>query len=215
MYCRECGKDIPADSKFCLDCGTPTGASFGGTEQIPGKEWKKSKGRILTSPVAIILMVTLGLVVVTGITFGIILLVQGGNNNTIDKRIMESWDGFQKIADYDKENFGTIDLSPATVAKTQADLQEIESQTKELEKDLAAFDPTNEISHVKYAQMAAVLGYYSQYTKKTDELYKTIIAGPMTEPQVIARINDLLKEMYGLANKVKASAVRFLDSEGV
>jgi hypothetical protein len=79
MYCRECGKQHPSGDKYCKSCGAPTGFT-GEAPQAATPEPKKK--RFLTSPAGIVLIIILALLVVGGITAGVLYIARSDGGST-------------------------------------------------------------------------------------------------------------------------------------
>jgi len=90
LFCSKCGAENPEGKKFCADCAAELGAArpavqapppIAATPAQPQGEQKKA-GSFWKSGAGIALIVIIGVVVLGGITTGIIFAVKGGSDSS-------------------------------------------------------------------------------------------------------------------------------------
>ena len=211
MFCWKCGESIADGSEFCWKCGTAQQAGSSGKASPAERKSNKKGGRLVPStPAGKALLIIVVIAVVAGVTLGALYLFTSGGNESIDTPILRVWKQLEGVVEYDDANLAVTDLSPAALAEAQEELREVDSRIKQLEKDLAVHNPTNETSMEAYRKLAATLGFYGQYTAKTLEICDTVAAGQLLDPDVISRLNIMLEEMQAAASKAKKSGDDFV-----
>lgn len=236
MFCNECGRSVAEGSKFCLNCGSPLRVATQQTVQVaapvqqpppqavqqawsPPNEEKKKGGGFWSSGAGITLVVILGLALIAGVTFGIIFLVKGDSNNSVDAATVKVWDEYESIADNDSTNFATIKLDSASLTKAQEDLKKSQDKVTALEKTLKEIGGTTarrqgtkntNTRDIKADQMAATLAAYNAYVTKMNELFKTLVGANLLDPNVVNTINGILADLQDLSAKVKTVSNDFL-----
>ena len=213
MFCQECGSEYTNGSKFCQNCGK----SFV-TQQAPIQQTPKENKGFWSSGAGIALVVILGVAVIAGVTLGIIFLVKGDSNNTVDAETIKVWNEYESIATDDSTNFTTIKLDSASLTKAQEDLKKSQEKVVALEKTLKNTGGTterrqgvsNNTRDVKADQMAATLAAYNAYITKMNELFKTLVGANLLDPNVVNTINNILADLQTLSAKVKITSNDFL-----
>jgi len=222
MFCTQCGSSNAEGSKFCKECGQtfPAAAAVPAVPAPNEQESNKKKGGgFLTSGAGIALVVILGLILIAGVTFGIIFLVKGDSNNTVDAETVKVWDKYDSIATNDSTNFTTIKLDSASLTKAQEDLKKSQEKVVALEKTLKETGGTTarrqgatntNTRDIKADQMAATLAAYNAYVTKMNELFKTLVGANLLDPNVVNTLNNILAELQTLSTKVKTASNDFL-----
>lgn len=222
MFCAKCGSSNAEGSKFCKECGQtfPAAAAVPAVPAPNEQESNKKKGGgFLTSGAGIALVVILGLILIAGVTFGIIFLVKGDSNNTVDAETVKVWDEYDSIATNDSTNFSTIKLDSASLTKAQEDLKKSQEKVVALEKTLKETGGTTarrqgatntNTRDIKADQMAATLAAYNAYVTKMNELFKTLVGANLLDPNVVNTLNNILAELQTLSTKVKTASNDFL-----
>ena len=173
----------------------------------------------MASGAGVALIVILGLMLVVGVTFGIIFLVKGNSNNTADAETVKAWNEYDSIATSDSTNFTTIKLDSASLTKAQEDLKKSQEKVVALEKTLKETGGTatrrqgaknTNTRDIKADQMAATLAAYNAYVTKMNELYTTLVGANLLDPNVVNTFNNILAELQTLSTKVKTASNDFL-----
>jgi len=227
MFCNNCGASVAEGSKFCLECGAQLQAAAGLASPPPlasssqnEEERRKKGGGFFASPAGIALVVILGLALIAGVTLGIIFLVRGNDNNTVDAETVRVWDEYDSILTEDSTDIAQINMDPNALAQTQADLKKTQERVTALEKVLKDNAGTtarrqgvvraNNARDIKVDQMAAALAAYNLYIQKMNQLFGTLIGANLLDPNVVNTLNAILRELQGLATDVRTLTNRFL-----
>ena len=227
MFCNKCGASVAEGSKFCLECGAQLTAAAGLASPPPlasssqnEEERRKKGGGFFASPAGIALVVILGLALIAGVTLGIIFLVRGNDNNTVDAETVRVWDEYDSILTEDSTDIAQINMDPNALAQTQADLKKTQERVTALEKVLKDNAGTtarrqgvvraNNARDIKVDQMAAALAAYNLYIQKMNQLFGTLIGANLLDPNVVNTLNAILRELQGLATDVRTLTNRFL-----
>ena len=228
MFCNNCGASVAEGSKFCLECGAQLQAAAGQASPPPlvsssqnEEERRKKGGGFFSSPAGIALVVILGLALIAGVTLGIIFLVRGNDNNTVDAETVRVWDEYDSILTEDSTDIAQINMDPNALAQTQADLKKTQDRVTALEKVLKDNAGTsqrrqgtvrraNNARDIKVDQMAAALAAYNLYIQKMNQLFGTLIGANLLDPNVVNTLNAVLRELQGLATDVRTLTNRFL-----
>lgn len=237
MFCKKCGKAVKEGSKFCLNCGSPMPETPIASAAPPfpiiyppapneaEPEKKKGAGSFFSSAPGIALIVILGLAVIAGITFGIIFLVKGNANNTVDAETVKVWDEYESILEDNSADVAQINMDPNALTKTQEDLKKTQERVAALEKVLAKTGGTQQrrvnknvkpanTRDIKAEQMAAAITAYNEYVKKMDQFFGALIGAitgnQLSNPDVVNSLNAILAELQKLAADVKTLAGKFL-----
>ena len=236
VFCNECGSQVAEGSKFCLKCGSSLPTAVQQTVRVAtpvqpppsqpvkqsptNEEVKKKGGGFLASGAGVALIVILGLMLVTGVTFGIIFLVKGGSNNTADAATVKVWDEYKSIAESDSSDFATINLDQAGLIKSQEDLKKSQERLAALKKTLENTGGTEARRQgtgkstsprdIKADQMAAALVAYNTYLTKLYELFATLKIANLLDPSIVNTINAELQGLQTLSAKVKTLSNDFL-----
>ncbi len=140
VFCAKCGTSALEGTKFCEKCGNPFPAAQVLASPPAGEqetEKKKGGGGFFSTPAGIALVAIIGLAVIAGITFGVILLVRSGANNSVDAATMDVWDEYESILENDSADVAQINMDPNALTKTQEDLKKTQERVTALEKVLA------------------------------------------------------------------------------
>ena len=228
MFCDECGASVAEGSEFCRECGTQLPSAAGPASPPPEasspqseEERKKKGGGFFSSPAGIALVVILGLAVIAGITLGIIFLVRGNENNTVDAETVKVWDEYESILEEDSTDIAQINMDPNALAQTQADLKKTQERVTALENVLKKNAGTSKrrqgtvviatnTRDRKVDQMAAALAAYNTYIQKMNELFGALIGANLLDLNVVNTLNAILKELQELAADVKTLTNKFL-----
>jgi hypothetical protein len=136
MFCAKCGASNPDGTKFCSDCGAALMAAAPVQTVQQDEEKKKKAGGFWTSGAGIALVAILGVAVLAGITFGIILLVKGGANKEVDAATMQVWDEYESVLADDSTSLAQVNMDPNALTKTREDLDKTQKRVEALEKVL-------------------------------------------------------------------------------
>lgn len=60
MYCKKCGKELPAEAKFCKYCGTPVSGTITVNAKPGEKKVKRSRLPLIVASFSVILIFTIG-----------------------------------------------------------------------------------------------------------------------------------------------------------
>lgn len=230
MFCGKCGNSVPEGSRFCAKCGN-TMAAAAPFVPPPNDEENKKKGGagFFSSPAGIALVVILAVAVIAGITFGIIFLVRGNSNNTVDAETVKVWDEYESILDGDGTDLAQIQINtdPNAQAQTQAGLKDAQAGLKKTQERIDALEKvlknnggtnarrastrkSDNIRDIKADEMAAALAAYNAYVKKMNEFFGALIGANLLNQNVINLLNSILKELQTLAAEVKDLSNKFL-----
>ena len=228
VFCNECGKSVPEGSKFCLNCGSqlptvPLAASPPPNAAPPPpnepQPQKKGGGAFFSSPAGIALVVILAIAVIGGLTLGIIFLVKGDSNNTVDAETVKVWDEYESMLTDNSTNVPKITMDQNALAQAQADLKKTQDRVATLEKVLKETGGTqarrsgkigNNTRDIKADQMAAALVAYNLYVQKMNELFITLIGANLLDQNVVNKLNQILSELQKLGANVKVISEKFL-----
>lgn len=223
MICDKCGTPVADGSKFCSNCGWVLPAEVPVPAYTPAgepEEKKKKGGGFLSSPAGIALVVILAIAVIAGITFGIIFLVKGNANNTVDAETVKVWDEYESILEEDSESVPQITMDQNALTQTQADLKKTQDRVAALEKVLKETGGTNtrktgtgranNTRDIKADQMAAALAAYNAYVQKMNELFGTLIGANLLDQNIVNKLNQILAELQKLGASVKVLSNKFL-----
>jgi hypothetical protein len=224
MFCSNCGTEA-RDSKFCPGCGqsmTQAGPGPQAPIEQPAerKEDRKKAGGFWTSGAGIALVVVLGVLVLAGITVGIVFAVMGGSNNTADAQTVKVWDEYETLTTQDSTDLATISYDPAALQKSQDELKKSQDKVAALQAVLKENGGTqarrnrtqrsNNTRDIKADQMEAALLAYKTYLTKMAELFATLRIGNLLDPNVVNTLNAMLKGLQTLAGQVKTLSNKFL-----
>jgi len=230
VFCNGCGKLVPEGSKFCLSCGSSLPAAqpsspapMNAVSPLPNVEQPKKKGggAFFSSPAGIALIVILAIAVIGGLTIGIIFLVKGDSNNSVDAETMKVWDEYNSMLNDTSANLPKITTDQGALAKSQADLKKAQERAAALENVLKKTGGTTtrrqgtgkkatNTRDVKADQMAAALASYDAYVTKMDELFTTLIGANLANQNVVNNLNTILSELQKLGDDVKTLSNQFL-----
>jgi hypothetical protein len=221
VFCNECGKPVPEGSKFCENCGTPLQAVTSPATPPPQEsEVKKKGGGFFSSPAGIALVVILAVAVIAGITFGIIFLVKGNANNTVDAETVKVWDEYESMLNDNSTNLPKITTDQAALTQAQADLKKTQDRVAALERVLKENGGTtarrtgnqrsNNTRDIKADQMAAALAAYRLYVQKMNELFANLVGANLLDPNVVNKLNQILADLQKLGADVKVVSNKFL-----
>jgi hypothetical protein len=222
MQCERCGTSVADGSKFCSNCGwvMPAEVPIGVVPPASESEKKKKGGGFLSSPAGIALVVILAVAVIAGITFGIIFLVKGNANNTVDAETVKVWDEYESMLADDSKAVPQITMDQTALAQTQADLKKTQDRVTALEKVLKETGGTsarrtgnqrsNNARDLKADQMAAALAAYNQFVQKMNELFGTLVGANLMDQNIVNKLNQILAELQKLGGNVTVLSKKFL-----
>ena len=249
MFCDNCGSELREGSKFCLKCGARlpgadaarTSPGARPTTVIPAvvaapaqppvqpppqdPDRKKGAGAFFSSPGGIVLIVAIALLVLGGITVGIVFAVSGGGNSKVDAATMDAWAEYENIIANDGKELAEIKVDPTALTANQEALKKSQENLAALQKDLArtggsekwrANPDVNPVStrDVKAAQLAAAMDAYNAYIVKMNEFFGQLIAALtgnlLIDQGAVNTLNATLAEVQDLASKAKTLAGKFV-----
>jgi hypothetical protein len=223
MFCNHCGASLPDGSKFCTGCGNAIGAAATAPQAGQAESKKKDRtgaGGFFSSGAGIALIIILAVAVAAGITFGVIMLVKSGADNEVDAATVKVWDEYESLLETESESVPEITLDTAALTRSQEELKKSQEKVALLEKALKETAGTSarrtsnvkgrSVRDVKADQLAAALVAYTKYIQKMTELFTTLVGANLLDPNVVARLNQILSEIQKLGGTVKVLSNTFL-----
>lgn len=225
VQCPNCGAQV-MQAKFCSECGAILPAEVPINYQaafapVPQQEQqKKEKKGFFYSPGGIALVAIIGVAVLAGIAFGIILLVRNPNSK-VDAETVKVWDEYESMLEDESGSLPKITMDQNALTQAQADLKKSQEKAAALEKVLKETGGTQARKtgksgrskrDVKADELAASLAAYKLYVQKMNELFTTLIGANLLDPNVVNKLNQILAELQKLGANVKVTANKFLDN---
>lgn len=229
MFCENCGKPVPDDSKFCAGCGKETQASAAPAPApavvaaaapvpIQDDDRKKKGGGFWTSAGGVVVIVALALIVLGSLGLGAYFIINGGNN-AVDAETIKVWDEYESLATQGTPEIKTLNMDANALTQTQADLKKTQERVTSLEKVLKetggtsnrrSGKPTTTIRDKKAEEMAEAIDAYRKFIETMGQLMGALNGANLLDPNVVATLNGILTELQKLGANVEALNGKFL-----
>jgi len=185
--CPACGKPLQATDKFCIFCG----ATVMPEQPVPAaallaQPETRGKAGFFGSPAGIVLIVALALLIVGGVTVGLILALRGTGNKEAREKATKAID--QAIEDLSKvakdiestdERLASVDLETLGQAEAQAgemedELGKASDSLSEIKKDLKDVEPEELLPWQKecISLLFKAEGEYGKAVQEMEDLLK-------------------------------------------
>ena len=229
MFCEKCGAAAEEGSRFCEKCGNPLSGGAPPQYSQQGnqdEDRKKKAGGFFSTGAGIALVAILGVAVLAGITFGVILLLRGSGNDTCDAATVDVWEEYESILEEDSDDLAQISMDPNALTQNQEDLKKAQERVAALEKVLAKTGGTNtwrantnarpvNTRDIKAAQLAAALAAYNDYIQMMDQFFGALIGAiannQLFNADVVNNLNNMLAQLEKMAADVTRLTNTFLD----
>ena len=223
LFCPSCGAENSEGKKYCSDCAAELGAArpaaqapppIAATPAQPQGEQKKA-GSFWKSGAGIALIVIIGVVVLGGITTGIIFAVKGGGSSG-GGDLAKVWEEYESIANETEAAQAKITMDPTSLNKAKADLEAAQKKAKALQ-DVLAQTKVPEPQQKKYAQLEKTIDVYDEYAGASVDLYETLADAAQNNTLAAnqAAIDTRFQEIKGLLTDLKDAMEEFLANNSV